>query len=244
MASADSFILTYHSLDESGSVISVTPQLFRRQMAMLNASGRKVVPLELITATPNAAAITFDDGYVNFFDHALPVLDDFGFPSTVFVVSRLCGRQSAWAGSGPGRPLMDWGQLRQLWSRRVSVGAHTATHADLRNLAPGAVAGELDECRCEIEQRTGRKVRTFAYPYGAADAQVRRIAAERFDWCCGVELDFVGPAADPALLPRLDMFYFDSPSRFARLVEGNAQQYVALRRALRRIRAMIPFARF
>ncbi|MGC4048941.1 MAG: polysaccharide deacetylase family protein [Paludibaculum sp.] len=244
MASAESFILTYHSLDESGSVISVTPQLFRRQMAALNASGRKVVPLELITSTPNAAAITFDDGYVNFFEHALPVLDGFGFPSTVFVVSRLCGRQSAWAGSGPGRPLMDWDQLRQLWSHRASVGAHTATHADLRNLPAAAVAGELDESRDEIEQRTGRKVRTFAYPYGAADEQVRRMAAERFDWSCSVELDFVRQGTDPVFLPRLDMYYFQASAHFGSLVEGTAHQYVALRRSLRRLRAMIPFARF
>ncbi len=244
MASAESFILTYHSLDESGSVISVAPQLFRRQMAALNSSGRKVVPLELIAATPNAAAITFDDGYVNFFKHALPVLDDFGFPSTVFAVTRLCGQQSAWAGSGPGRPLMDWSQLRQLWSHRVSVGAHTATHADLRNLTPDAVAAELDESRCEIEQRTGRKVRTFAYPYGAADAQARRMAGERFDWCCSVELDFVREDADPAFLPRLDMYYFQAGDHFANLIAGEARQYVALRRSLRRIRAMIPFARF
>ncbi|MGJ5818063.1 polysaccharide deacetylase family protein [Paludibaculum fermentans] len=244
MASADSFILTYHSLDESGSVISVTPQLFRRQMAVLNASGRKVVPLELITVTPNAAAITFDDGYENFFEQALPVLDDFGFPSTVFAVTRLCGQRSAWAGSGPGKPLMDWSQLRQLWSHRVSVGAHTATHADLRKLAPEAAAGELDESRCEIEQRTGRKVRAFAYPYGVADAQVRQLAGERFDWCCSVELDFVRAGADPAFLPRLDMYYFQAAARFESLVAGKAEQYVAARRSLRRIRAMIPFARF
>lgn len=244
MGSTDSFILTYHSLDDSGSVISVTPQLFRRQMAALNASGRKVVPLELITATPNAAAITFDDGYANFFEHALPVLDDFNFPSTVFVVSRLCGQQSAWAGSGPGRPLMDWSQLRQLWNHRASVGAHTATHADLRNLAPEAVAAELDESRCEIEQRTGRKVRSFAYPYGAADAQVRRLAAERFDWACGVELDFVGPGADPAFLPRLDIYYFRATAHFGSLLDGTARQYVAVRRSFRRMRTMIPFARF
>lgn len=243
MAASDSFILTYHSLDDSGSVISVTPELFRWQMRALRESGRPVVPLEVVTRTQNAVALTFDDGYVNYLEHAAPVLAECGFPSTIFVVSRMCGKKSAWPGAGEPRPLMNWPQLRGL-PDGATVGAHTATHADLRTLPPERAAGELDECRRSIEQETGRKPSTFAYPYGAANEEVRRLAAGRFDWCCGVVFDYIKGGEAPDLLPRLDVYYFRSQGRFADLMAGRARKYVAARRWMREVRGMVPFARF
>lgn len=244
MGSIEPFILTYHSLDDSGSVISTAPGLFRWQMEALRASGRQVVPLESVAGSPGAVALTFDDGYENYLEHGAPVLEEFGFPSTVFVVSRLTGQKSAWAGSGPGRRLMSWSQLRHLSDSRTTVGAHTATHADLRHLPPQSVVGELDECRRAIEEKTGRRAASFAYPYGALNAQVRRLAGDRFDWCCGVVLDYIKDGDDADHLPRLDMYYFRSRARFESLLAGRARPYVAARRILREVRQVIPFARF
>src|SRR3954470_8233749 len=87
-------VLTYHSLDESGSVISIRPDVFRRQMQTLAANGVKVVPLEDLFAHPGAVAITFDDGFANLADHALPVLEHLGLPATIFVVSGYCGKRN------------------------------------------------------------------------------------------------------------------------------------------------------
>ena len=86
-----SAILTYHSLDESGSVISMPPALFRAQMECLAESPSKVVPLAEICDRPGAVAITFDDGFANFAEYAAPVLERLSLPATVFVVSGFCG---------------------------------------------------------------------------------------------------------------------------------------------------------
>jgi len=67
-------VLTYHSLDNSGSVISLSPGLFRDQMQQLADAGVPVVPLPMVDSVSGAVAITFDDGYQNFLEHALPVL--------------------------------------------------------------------------------------------------------------------------------------------------------------------------
>src|SRR5271157_5964061 len=133
MRDSRSAILTYHSLDDSGSVISIQPALFRRHMEFLAESGVPVVPLDQVLGRPGSVAITFDDGFRNFADWALPVLDRHQLPATIFIVSQYCGQMNDWpsqSGAGvPRLPLLSWGELAAL-PALVSVGAHTATHPD------------------------------------------------------------------------------------------------------------------
>src|SRR5215472_13250041 len=110
-----SWILTYHSLDTSGSVISLDPKLFRDQMEWLRGTGIEVVPLERVKERPGAVAITFDDGFRNFYEDAFPVLQDHRFPATVFIVTDFCGRQNNWPSQPasppvPRLPLMNWSE--------------------------------------------------------------------------------------------------------------------------------------
>ena len=84
-------ILTYHSVDESGSPISIAPAAFRRHVAWLAAHGPRVVSVdELLRLPPTAAAValTFDDAFVNFADLAWPLLREHRLPATVFVPSK------------------------------------------------------------------------------------------------------------------------------------------------------------
>jgi len=91
MTAGRSAILTYHSLDDSGSVLSMPPSVFRRQMEFLASSSIPVVPLDEAVRRPNCIALTFDDGFRNLLDHAIPVLDRLRLPATIFVVSGYCG---------------------------------------------------------------------------------------------------------------------------------------------------------
>ena len=84
-------ILYYHRVASERDPLAVTPEAFRRQMEALAASGQRVVDLyefDDVRLAPGAAAIalTFDDGYRDVLENALPVLREHGFPSTVFVV--------------------------------------------------------------------------------------------------------------------------------------------------------------
>src|SRR5690348_2083040 len=101
---ARSAVLTYHSLDNSRSVISLPPAVFRDQMEALAGSGTPVVPLSEIHNRPGAVSITFDDGFANIADHALPILQRFSFPATVFVVGGHCGGYNDWPSQPPGIP--------------------------------------------------------------------------------------------------------------------------------------------
>jgi peptidoglycan/xylan/chitin deacetylase (PgdA/CDA1 family) len=220
-------ILTYHAIDCSGSMLSTSPHAFAEQMRVLAESGARIVPLtelpSLISAPSTQApvvALTFDDGFLSVYEHALPVLARYGFPATVFVVSDYCGRTNSWP-SQPAQmkhqPLLDWRELHELVRAGVSAGCHTRTHPDLRNLATREILQEITGAKSRIEDALRVPVKAFAYPYGAYNRNVRALVASELSLACSTALGFVMPDSDPFALERLDMYYLRRPPIFARL---------------------------
>jgi peptidoglycan/xylan/chitin deacetylase (PgdA/CDA1 family) len=102
-------ILTYHSIDDSGSVISTSPRIFAEQMRILSELDADVVGIDKIVHRTDEGptrkpmiAITFDDGFRNVYEHGLPVLRQYGFPATIFLVTDYCGRLNSWPSQTPG----------------------------------------------------------------------------------------------------------------------------------------------
>ncbi len=221
------------------------PALFRRQMECLARHRIPVIPLDEVHRRPGAVALTFDDAFRSVFEHALPELARYGFPATVFVVSGRCGGWNDWDQKGytgvPRLPLMSWDELERLAAAGIELGGHGVSHLDLTAIGPERAREEMRACRSEIEERTGRPVRWFAYPYGRTAPHVVQIAAELYEGACGTELRYATPHDDPYALPRLDAYYFRSVSRFEQAVTGSLRgaAYVALRRTLRRIRRIL-----
>jgi peptidoglycan/xylan/chitin deacetylase (PgdA/CDA1 family) len=234
-----SAILTYHSLDESGSVISTPPELFRRQMEFLAGSGIPVVPLDEVVARPGSVAITFDDGFCNLLDHALPSLERRRLPATVFVVSDYCGGRNNWPsqppGSVPDLPLMNWEQLRQL-PPGISLGAHSRTHPHLNRLPAAESGRELRECQSAMEQRLGKPVRWLAYPYGSSTPPVRSLAGRLFDLAVGTSLRFLPLRPDRLDLPRIDTYYLRGKFPIDKLFTTPGSWYIGMRSWMREAR--------
>ena len=236
-----SAILTYHSLDTSGSVISTRPELFRAHIESLVKRGIPATFLDSVLHAPLAVALTFDDGYENFAEVALPLLSQYRIPATVFVVSSLCGRFNVWDTSGrsPRLRLMSWETLRSLPADLVSLGAHSVSHADLTQLSMEELESELQESRTEIEQRTGRRVPHFAYPYGSVNATVRAAAGNKYELAVGTRLEHVPKDPDLLNLPRIDAYYLKHPNQFRRQTAGKGIGYLAMRRWLRQLRSAL-----
>ena len=92
------------------------------------------------------------------------------------MVSAHCGHWNDWQGQGAGTPrleLMSWSELRGIARQGIEIGAHTARHPDLTKASPAEAERELAECRSAIEQGVGAAAESFAYPYGAANDEVR-----------------------------------------------------------------------
>jgi peptidoglycan/xylan/chitin deacetylase (PgdA/CDA1 family) len=237
-----SAILTYHSIDDSGSLISVSPSLFEQQMESLAQSGVPVVALDQVLSVRGSVALTFDDGYRNFADVALPVLERLQFPATLFVVSGFCGRRNEWpdqpAGAMPSLPLLPWQELAAL-PPSVALGAHTITHRDLRKLSREDCEHELSDCREEIKRRTSRPVRWLAYPYGASSPELRLLAGRHFELAVGTTLAYVSRRSDRFDLPRIDAYYLRRERSLGQLFSGSRAAYLGVRRVLRAARKRV-----
>ncbi|MDF3837919.1 polysaccharide deacetylase family protein [Cupriavidus basilensis] len=185
-------ILMYHQIDAPpprGTPLRslvVAPRDFGWQMRMLKLMGFRGLGLtELLPYLRGAKAgkvvgITFDDGYRNNIEHALPALQRVGFSATCYAVSGLIGKTNAWdAAIGvPAKPLMTRAELREWRRAGMEIGAHTRTHLDLAAAGARAARDEIEGCRHELEDAIGEPVRHFCYPFGEYDRAVVALVRE------------------------------------------------------------------
>lgn len=242
-------ILTYHSLDESGSVISMHPDIFARQMTCLAEMGWRattiseaVEHLEEVGRWPEQTVVlTFDDGYQNLCQHAQPVLSQHGFRATVLLVTDHVGGDSSWAEPPAGlgvQRVLGWEQVHELAQAGWEIGAHTCTHPDLTKLTAGQLEHEIRGSRLEIEDRLGIAVTSFAYPFGRTSIAATSSVAKEFRAACTVDLRRATVEALHSL-PRVDTYYVRDPETLQRLLPGSLDTYLTLRRWGRRVRATV-----
>ncbi len=236
-------ILTYHSIDPSGSPVSVDELVLRRHIAFLRSGRVAVVRLEELAEVPahrDAVAITFDDGFVNFEQVAWPLLRFQDFPVTLFVATQRVGMDNAWGGSPapkiPTLPLLGWDALRRMQRQGLTIGSHSRTHAKLTSLDDARLADELDGSIADLERELGTRPTSFCYPYGDVDARVARAVASRFDRACTTELAVLPGSPQPQLLPRLDAYYYRAPGRLESFGSRGFRAHLWLRASLRRLR--------
>lgn len=241
-------ILTYHSVDSSGSPVSIEPGLFRRHVEWL-ASGRvPVVSMERLLGLPagaSAVALTFDDGFANFATEVAPLLTAHGLPATLFVVTGHVGADNRWRGRSdagiPVLPLLGWDDLGRLREAGITLGAHTRTHPRLTRLEGARLEAELAGAAAEMEGRLGAPPCGLAYPYGDVDDRVVRAAMTWYPWACTTELRPLGETESRHRLPRLDAWYFRNPARLALWGSPRFRAWLWCRRQGRRVRASLLF---
>lgn len=140
----------------------------------LEAWGRAVESKKPVSGKP--IIITFDDGYLDFAQHAWPALKKHGCEATMFLVSDLIGRTNEWnLKYGEVVPLMDWPEILRLQGEGVEFGSHTATHPYMTGLTPSDFMREAAGSRATLQEKLGL-VTSLAYPHGDEDAVVRRLA--------------------------------------------------------------------
>lgn len=242
-------ILTYHSLDESGSVISLPPAVFRHQIEALKEWGYVGVSLKQLLdgwcgghLPARPVVLTFDDAFANFADHAAPLLRQVGFRATLFAVAGYCGERNDWPtqpATIPRMPLLSLADLRDLIDSGFEIGAHTMTHPVLTALSPERAEWEIAAARATLEDGLGHEVATFAYPYGRASRANRASAADHYRAACGVRLGVAHRGRDRYCLPRIDMYYYRDPRLFRLFPFRVGSAYLAVRTFGRACRAFL-----
>jgi peptidoglycan/xylan/chitin deacetylase (PgdA/CDA1 family) len=203
-------ILTYHSIGRRRYEMNVTPEAFAAQMAWL-AAHQRVIPLEAAAAGEPGVAITFDDGYRDNLINALPILEHYGFPATLFVVSGHLGSTLPGEREPESGTLLSPDELREAAARGMSIGGHTRSHPRLSARARGQQIDEIAGCKTDLETLLDRQVTTFAYPYGSAldyTAESEEIVRETgFRLACS---NRYGPVKAPDLPFALRRIWIDS----------------------------------
>jgi len=189
-------ILMYHSISASNDGHThpyyrtvTTPQVFERHMKFLHDNGYSGVRVSDAVsrsgkpgqASGQLVAITFDDGYRDFYSEAFPVLRKYGFSATMYLPTAYIER---FPQAFKGIECLTWNQVRELRSAGIEFGSHTVTHPQLKSLGNNEIAYELGTSKDMIEQELGCAVKSFAYPYSFPEtdrpfaAKVRRMIGE------------------------------------------------------------------
>ena len=157
--------------------------------------------------------ITFDDGYVNVLEAALPELQRHGFGATAYIISGRLGGTNEWD-AGPAWPLMSASEVGKLAAAGVEIGSHGVTHTRLAGANAEQLTAEVGASRAALAELVGAEIRGFAYPYGSMDTAARRaVRAAGYDYACAVETS----VADVGLmaLPRIYVGQQDGAARMA-----------------------------
>jgi peptidoglycan/xylan/chitin deacetylase (PgdA/CDA1 family) len=215
-------ILMYHGVadvDEDPNQLCVSPGRFAEQMAWLARRGMRGVGIAALVEAMQAGrqrglvGLTFDDGYTNVLETALPVLRRHGFGATAYIISSRLGGTNEWD-EGPTWQLMTGDQVRELAAAGIEIGSHAATHLRLAGASPAQLTAEIGDSRTSLGALLGTEIRGFAYPYGSMDAAARRAVRDAgYEYACAVEAsrDEIGLMA----LPRIYVGQQDDAMRMA-----------------------------
>jgi peptidoglycan/xylan/chitin deacetylase (PgdA/CDA1 family) len=170
-------ILLYHHVapTDGTDLFTVSPELFREQMHTLVDLGfEAITPQQLTDALQcgvplpeRAVVITFDDGNVDNYDYAFPIMKNLELPGAVYVVANRT--------ASPGYLSVE--QLREMIEAGWEIGSHTMTHPDLVGLNAEDMSSELLSSRLMLEVALDVEIKTFAYPYGSSSQTIARKVA-------------------------------------------------------------------
>jgi peptidoglycan/xylan/chitin deacetylase (PgdA/CDA1 family) len=231
-------VLMYHKVnDQPENPVTVPTAQFAEQMAQLAELGYIVVPLDAVLdhyvegkpLPARAVLITFDDGYRDNLENALPTLERHGYPAVIFAPIGYVGEQfplphdERLAARRIVNPTLDWGELRELEQAGVRVESHGISHRPLAELEVDEAAREIAISKLRLEERLGRPVRAFAYVKGS-EAHYRPVHLSLLRQA-GYDLGFTsvsganGPATDRFRLKRYNVEPYP-PRTFQLVLEG------------------------
>ena len=241
-------ILAYHGI--GGAADGLPVEAFEQQLDWIVNSDYEVITLaDAIASVGTAAAkrslaITFDDGYQDYADLAVPRLVELGLPSINFVPANHIGAYNRWdEAHTPRRDIMDSAALRQLPTDLVELGVHSANHRPMVGLSPTELHEETVAAKVTVERSSGRPSRFFCYPYGRLcdfdEASERSVAAAGFEAACSSHFGRTSSMDQLMSLRRVTIEPDDDLDRFQQKLSGSydwltVKMHVDARRERRR----------
>ncbi len=229
-------ILMYHSISDATNPkfkqFTVSPKLFAEQMAYLHQHRYTPITVSQFVEAQNQEGahlperpviLTFDDGYADFYNEALPVLKQYGFTATLYVTTGFVNETSRWLQheGETDRLMLTWNQLQEISASGIECGGHTHSHPQLDTLSSAQVIHEIIQSKKVLEEHLGQKVTSFAYPFGYYIANVRKQVQEAgYTSACAVKHAMSSEMTDPFTLARLMIKSDTTVDAFAALLDA------------------------
>jgi peptidoglycan/xylan/chitin deacetylase (PgdA/CDA1 family) len=169
-------ILAYHSLDpvRFPNKLAISPDLFRKQMRWIKHARSQVIDLEMCARREwkeglfeRQVAITFDDGYLDNYERAFPILKEFGFAAAFFVTPADVGK--------PG--FVTWEMLREMAAvPGIEIGSHSLEHKPLSDIPEKEAWTSLVASKKILEENLGHEVKAISYPCGSFNDKIVEMA--------------------------------------------------------------------
>lgn len=169
-------VIVYHTISSPEvslpSKIDISPEKFESHLAWLAKRAERVVTLPELLSAPadaNLFAITFDDGFQDNLTVALPLLEKYNLPMTLFAVAGFIGTEG----------YLSKAELKTLAEHPlVTIGSHGLYHRHFSQLTKDEAVFELTESKKILEQITEKEVDLLAYPYGDCNPLTEHLSAE------------------------------------------------------------------
>lgn len=221
----------YHIIDapraEKETKYCCLPNSFFKQMEFISKSDFSLINLDDVSEilsgkkvmNSNSIAVTFDDGFDDFYHNALPILKIFNVPSTLFMVSDRIGQTNDWMHKrgSPVRNLLNQAQLTEISNAGVLIGSHTCTHPKLNEISSDKkmLHDELLLSKQTLEEQLYKPINHFAYPYGLYnDDVISMLKQVGYRTACSTRSGFNRLEINPLLLRRIEVYGNDKLWQF------------------------------
>ena len=200
-------VLNYHQInDVDENMLTVSTEEFETQMAWLEGNGYQTITVsELLdflegkgSLPERPVLITFDDGYIDNYQCAFPILKKHNMNACIFLISEYVSLYPNY---------LTWEQLAEMQVSGIGFGSHTVDHNVLTELSPNSVNHELTDSKSLLEKRLGRRIDVLAYPCGFTNEYIKsRVNASGYRAAFTVNLGNVHPGDDLYALNRVPIF--------------------------------------
>lgn len=213
----------------------VSRELFALQMRELAAKGFRSTGMAdalVPPAAPNRkVVITFDDGFRNVLENALPALEAHQFKAIQFIVHDLMGATNRWDPHEPQEALMTKQEVQEWLRLGHEIGSHTLTHPDLTRISDAQLREEVVASKKALEDAFAVKIRHFCYPFGKFDARaIQAVEEAGYETACTIVFGYPTAATNRFEIPRL----FVGHHRYCSQHPGVQMMRRAVKFALRR----------
>ena len=178
-------VLMYHSISNDNNKISVSVSNFKKQMRLMNSLGYKGYSLNKINlkTSKKKFIITFDDGYENIFTEAMPVLKEFDFSATCFIVNKKIGYFNDWDKKQKNfvkKKLMNKKQIKIWIKNGFEVGSHSMNHYNLNTLNNNQKKIQILKPKQFFKREYGVNIESFSYPFGSYNVDCLKILKNKY----------------------------------------------------------------